>query len=170
MNRVGKKPAGLIEYALVMAEDDNVAIAKQRITAGSMLEYRGRTVTVSEETAAGQRFALIDIGEGEFVRQYGHPFAISKGIGEGWLISTANIEPYCQEFRGLSGKHASVREKRYLKEAPRPAMERLLKALKGKTGAWERGIIISLRLRRYAQATSLPSLRTSSAADGAAWR
>ncbi len=112
MSRAEKKPADLSEYALVMAEDDNVAVAKQGITAGSMLEYRGRTVTVTEDIGAGQRFALTDIGEGKFVSQYGHPFAISKGIAEGQPVSAANIEPYCQEFRGLSGKGAEGRGKK----------------------------------------------------------
>ncbi len=111
----GKKPASLLGFALVIAEDDNVAIAKRGIAAGSPLEYRGRTITALEDIEAGQRFALYEMAAGELLRQYGHPFARSKGIRKGGLVSAANIEPYFEKYR-LPGRCTYGRLKEGLAE------------------------------------------------------
>lgn len=71
---------------------DQVAVAKEDIIIGSEIEYQGELVKIKHLIKKGNRFALRDIREGEFIRQYGFPFAQSKGISKGDLISISNIK------------------------------------------------------------------------------
>jgi len=69
---------------------DHVAVAKRDIPSGTALIFRGKTIKISGSIPAGQRFALADIKKGEFLRQYGQPFARSRGIREGVRIHATN--------------------------------------------------------------------------------
>lgn len=83
----------LEDIAIVMNVDlDNVAVAKENIPLGCELEYKGGLIKVNNLIKQGHRFALIDIKEGEFVRQYGYPFGQSKGIVQGESITVSNIK------------------------------------------------------------------------------
>lgn len=69
-----------------------MAIAKQIIESGSVLKYNNRYIKLKDSINRGQRFAIVDIKVDDFVKQYGYPFAKSKGILEGQLISSSNTE------------------------------------------------------------------------------
>lgn len=88
--------------ALIMSDEDNVAIAKSEIKGGAVLEYRGQEILIREEIPAGQRFALMDIESGEFVNQYGHSFGISKGIRKGALVSRDDVKPFLNDYRDVA--------------------------------------------------------------------
>ena len=82
----------LEDLAIVMNPDfDHVAVAKTNILAGTLIEYEGKSLTIRKLTKKGHRFTLTDIKKGEFISQYGYPFAKSKGILRGDLISISNI-------------------------------------------------------------------------------
>lgn len=82
----------LQELAIVLnPELDQVAVAKEDIPAGTVLESNRSAVKTAVMIKKGHRFALSDIKDGEFIRQYGFPFAQSKGISRGDLIETSNI-------------------------------------------------------------------------------
>lgn len=82
----------LKDLAIVMNKNlDQVAVAKEDIPAGTLLEFKGSIIKINDPIVKGHRFALTDIGEGEFIRQYGYPFAQSKGILKGESVSVANI-------------------------------------------------------------------------------
>ncbi len=67
---------------------DQVAIAKEDISSGIVLECKSGKVKINNLIKKGHRFALIDIKESEFVRQYGYPFAqASKDILKGEVIA-----------------------------------------------------------------------------------
>lgn len=75
--------------AIIINEKDNVATALGPIEAGTAVsvEYQGRTerVSVPSSIPAGHKFALCDIGPGEYVVKYGEPIgqAIERiGAGE----------------------------------------------------------------------------------------
>ncbi len=71
---------------------DQVAIAKEDISSGIVLECKSGKVKINNLIKKGHRFALIDIKESEFVRQYGYPFAqASKDILKGEVIANSNI-------------------------------------------------------------------------------
>lgn len=71
---------------------DQIAVAKEDICSGTILEFNGDKIKIRNLIRKGQRFALTDIKEGEFVKQYGYPFGQSIGILKGELISTTNIK------------------------------------------------------------------------------
>ena len=83
----------LEDVAVVMNSDiDQAAIAKEDISSGTILEFNGNIIKIKSLIKKRHRFALVDIKEGEFIRQYGYPFAQSKGILKGESISLTNIK------------------------------------------------------------------------------
>ena len=83
----------LEDIAIVMNVDlDNVAVVKEIIPMACELEYKGKFIKINNLIKQGHRFALVDIKEGEFVRQYGYPFGQSKGISKGEPITVANVK------------------------------------------------------------------------------
>lgn len=69
---------------------DPVAIAKAVIPAGTQLKIGGGAVTILSQIPKGHRFALRDIPAGEYILQFGYPFAQSKGITQGDLLTVQN--------------------------------------------------------------------------------
>jgi altronate hydrolase len=63
---------------------DNVAVAKQTIPAGTLvLNVDGTPLQIRAEVLPGHRFAIHSVAEGEWLLQYGQPFAVSRGIQPG---------------------------------------------------------------------------------------
>jgi altronate hydrolase len=85
---------------IVNPDRDHVAVAKEFIPAQTTLTFeRPFTGTEGEETLivkadvpAGHRFAIRVVPPGEWVRQYGHPFARSKGLQPGDPINDETVE------------------------------------------------------------------------------
>ncbi len=78
--------------AIIVNAADNVAVAKQPIQAGTLVQFNGQSVTVKGSVLAGHRFAVRDIPTGEWARQYNQPFGKSKGIHAGDPITNANLD------------------------------------------------------------------------------
>ena len=81
----------LERVALVVHPDDNVAVAKTQIAAGTVVVWRGQEIEVREDVAPGHRFALTDLPPQTPIKQYGQPFATSLGIRVGELIRRERI-------------------------------------------------------------------------------
>ena len=81
----------LERVALVVHPDDNVAVAKTQIAAGTIVVWRGREIEVREDVSPGHRFALVDLPPQTPIKQYGQPFATSLGIRLGELIKRERI-------------------------------------------------------------------------------
>jgi altronate hydrolase len=82
---------------VVDAARDDVAVAREAIAAGAKLtsEQFG-VVRISAEVAMGHRFAVRGVAAGAWVRQYGQPFARSRGLVPGDPINgdtTENLVP-----------------------------------------------------------------------------
>ena len=73
-------------------ELDHVAVAKTDIPSGAILKNNGNSIRIRDTIKKGHRFALRNIKNGEFIRQYGYAFARSKGIMNGELITTSKIK------------------------------------------------------------------------------
>lgn len=83
----------LEDVAIIMnPELDQAAIATEDIPSGTVLEFQGGIIEIRSFVRKAHRFALRDIREGEFVRQYGYPFGQSRGISRGDLITASNID------------------------------------------------------------------------------
>ena len=90
------------EYAVIVSPKDNLAVVKSAIAPGTTLGLPDdRLVRITESLEPGNRFATRAIPAGEFVLQYGQPIGTSLGIGEGDLISHANMSDAVPVVRDL---------------------------------------------------------------------
>lgn len=81
----------LTDYAIVVNTSvDNVALVKKALAAGSIVQYMDISVRLVNDLLPTQRFALFEIPEGEYLFQYGYPFARSKGILPGEIVTAEN--------------------------------------------------------------------------------
>ncbi|MBS1811657.1 MAG: altronate dehydratase [Acidobacteria bacterium] len=81
----------LKDYAVVVSDQDNLAVVKFPVSAGQILQLNGHAITIAGDVNPGHRFATRAIPAGEFVRQYGQPIGTSLGIAEGDPITHANM-------------------------------------------------------------------------------
>jgi altronate dehydratase small subunit len=68
---------------LVLAEGDNVAMAKSDLAPGTWVEVMGHHVTIKAKILTGHKFAFVPVKKGQGLVKYGAP------IG----IATSDIEP-----------------------------------------------------------------------------
>lgn len=77
---------------LILAPDDNVAIAKTDIDAGSKLIVTGTNITLSAKILTGHKFAFKSVNKGETIVKYGAPIGIaSQDIAPGEPMHLHNI-------------------------------------------------------------------------------
>ena len=90
---IASNPHKLRDLAVIVdPEHDHVAVAKQLIPAQTILTWENhRLLTVKAETPPGHRFAIRSVPAGEWVRQYGQPFARSKGLVPGDPVTDATV-------------------------------------------------------------------------------
>src|SRR3989338_1416832 len=81
----------LSDKAIINHPVDQVAVAKEDIPMGSKLLHNNKIIKIGKFIGKGQRFAIGNIKKGDYIKQYGYPFAQSKGIGVGDLIDGSNI-------------------------------------------------------------------------------
>ncbi len=85
--------ASLHTFAVVVDPGhDDVAVAKELIPAGTVLIAGDTRITVRANTLPGHRFATRTVPPGDWVRQYGQPFARSKGLSPGDPITDETVD------------------------------------------------------------------------------
>jgi len=93
----------LSQLAIVVdPERDNVAVAKSFIPADTVVLWQGRTMAVRADIPPGHRFALYPVPVGEWVRQYGQPFARSKGLAAGDPVNDDTVESVVPQVNAAS--------------------------------------------------------------------
>lgn len=82
---------------IVDREHDDVAVAKRALDPGArLLSTQFGTLQLAAHVAMGHRFAVKPVPSGTWVKQYGHPFALSRGLSPGDPIdehTTENVVP-----------------------------------------------------------------------------
>jgi altronate hydrolase len=79
--------------AVMLREDDTVAVAARPIPRGFIVELGGRTIEVREPIGLGHKVALVDIAPGEPVRKYGQIIGFaSRPILAGSLVHSHNLK------------------------------------------------------------------------------
>ncbi|KAA3611463.1 MAG: altronate dehydratase [Planctomycetota bacterium] len=102
MNADSSSLLPLQEWAVQVHPDDNVAVAKRPLPAGLQMKLpSGRALQLNHEVKPGHRFALIALGNGERVRQYGQPIGTSKGMAAGDWVSHGNMSDEIPVVRDL---------------------------------------------------------------------
>lgn len=91
----------LNRFAIVVTENDNVAVAKKDLSRNMSLMYKGKELRIVEFIPEGQRFSLTDISRGKLLVQYGQPFGVSKGIRQGHLLNKYNVTQYHINYKEL---------------------------------------------------------------------
>lgn len=77
---------------LILAPDDNVAIAKTDVPAATTLQVMGANVTLAENILTGHKFAFKPVRKGETIIKYGAPIGIaSQDISPGESMHLHNI-------------------------------------------------------------------------------
>ena len=77
---------------LILAPDDNVAIAKSDIAAGTALTVMGRDVTLKEKELVGHKFAFRPVKKGETIVKYGAPIGSMKtAVARGEHVHLHNL-------------------------------------------------------------------------------
>jgi altronate hydrolase len=93
-------PVPLQSVAILVHPDDNVAVVKEHISAGTNVTLsRGNIVEVVMDIEPGHRFALRDIARGAHVLQYGQPIGTSLGIKSGQPVTHDNMSDHVPTVR-----------------------------------------------------------------------
>lgn len=71
---------------------DHVAVAKVFIPAHTILDHGAALLTIRADIPAGHRFAIRPVPAGDWVRQYGQPFARSKGLQPGDPVTDDTVD------------------------------------------------------------------------------
>lgn len=91
-------PLPFCQAALLLADDDHVAVITHALSAGMVLDLAGTpladrgTLQVTEEVPVGHKLAVRDAAEGEQVRKYGQSIGLaSTTISAGQHVHTQNL-------------------------------------------------------------------------------
>jgi hypothetical protein len=77
---------------MVLAQGDNVAIAKTEIAAGTTLEVMGQRVTLKSKVDVGHKFAFRPIAKGSRIVKYRAPIgSATQDIAAGEYLHTHNV-------------------------------------------------------------------------------
>ncbi len=77
---------------LIMAADDNVAIAKTDLAADTALQVMGVDITLRDEVLTGHKFAFIPVEKGAKIVKYGAPIGVAtQDIAPGESMHLHNI-------------------------------------------------------------------------------
>ena len=77
---------------LILAPDDNVAVAKSDIAAGTVLTVMGQPVTLKNRVEVGHKFAFKKVAKGEKLVKYGAPIGVAtQDIAPGDYMHIHNV-------------------------------------------------------------------------------
>jgi len=99
------------EYAIILREDDHVAVLKRTVKGGDELVNGQHRITAARTIGAGHKIALTEIADGDAVRKYGQTIGFAKGrIAPGDHVHVHNVVmkdfgrdyQFCAEARPVS--------------------------------------------------------------------
>jgi len=83
-----------VTLTLTLHSDDNIAIVKQPITAGSEFGVQGRTITALDTVPFGHKISTVPIAAGEPIRKFGQVIGFAtEPIAPGQWVHTQNVAP-----------------------------------------------------------------------------
>src|SRR5438034_2817227 len=81
------------EYAVHLRPEDNVAVCRRPIPAGTDIAFDGRTLRVPGAVRMGHKFAVAPIREGDAVRKYGQIIGFAaRPINPGEHVHVHNVK------------------------------------------------------------------------------
>jgi altronate hydrolase len=96
------KPLPLQNLAIVVHPDDNVAVVREHVLAGTAAQLvDGEIIEIPAAIEPGHRFALRDIARGAYVLQYGQPIGTSLGITRGQPVTHDNMNDHVPTIRDV---------------------------------------------------------------------
>lgn len=89
----------MIQRALLINENDNVAVAIENIAEGETAECGEKSFQINEAIPKGHKFALQNIMKGEAIVKYGHTIGIaSQNIGKGDWVHCHNVKDITEQL------------------------------------------------------------------------
>jgi altronate hydrolase len=116
-------PKSLNEVAIVVHPgSDNVTVAKSFIPANTQLLWQNQKIIVQADIHPGHRFSLTVIPAGDWVRQYGQPFARvgTGGLQPGDPVNDANVESVIPERHSSTARQPAAEYTPILPSCPTP--------------------------------------------------
>ena len=102
-------PVSLQSVAIAVHPDDNVAVVREPVSAGTAVTVsRGEVVEIAAAIEPGHRFALRDIARGSYVLQYGQPIGTSLGITRGQPVTHDNMSDHVPTIREVPANLATA--------------------------------------------------------------
>ncbi|HKD78106.1 MAG TPA: altronate dehydratase family protein [Candidatus Angelobacter sp.] len=96
------KPVPLQTVAIVVNSRDNVAVVRERVSAGTFIRLdQGEIIEIAAAVEPGHRFALRDIAVGAYVLQYGQLIGTSLGIKGGEPVNHENMNDQVPVIRDV---------------------------------------------------------------------
>ena len=103
------KPVPLQSLAIVVHPDDNVAVVREPVLAGTAAQLvDGEIIEIAAAIEPGHRFALRDIVAGSYVLQYGQPIGTSLGITRGQPVTHDNMNDHVPTIREVPADLATA--------------------------------------------------------------
>ncbi len=103
------KPVPLQSLAIVVHPDDNVAVVREPVLAGTAAQLvEGEIIEIAAAIEPGRRFALRDIVAGSYVLQYGQPIGTSLGITRGQPVTHDNMNDHVPTIREVPADLATA--------------------------------------------------------------
>jgi altronate hydrolase len=105
------------DYAIVLRQNDDVAVLKRTVKAGDQLLNGTRSLTISQTIGAGHKVALTEIPDGGPIRKYGQIIGFAQGrVSAGEHVHTHNLVmkdfgrdyAYCADARPVTFHPAEV--------------------------------------------------------------
>ncbi|HZP82968.1 MAG TPA: altronate dehydratase family protein [Chthonomonadaceae bacterium] len=94
------------QAAILLREGDDVAVAKKRLAAGTVIVHEGKSVRLGADVPAGHKFALREVSEGAPVRKYGQVIGYATApIRPGDWVHTQNLGFGKGEGEGAGALH-----------------------------------------------------------------
>ncbi|MEE2888475.1 MAG: UxaA family hydrolase [Planctomycetota bacterium] len=94
----------LQQCAVQVHPADNVVVVRDEVQPGTLVKTPdGVTLTISGVVTPGNRFATVEIADGEVVRQYNQPIGTSRGIRAGDPVTALNMSDEVPVVRDLPG-------------------------------------------------------------------
>jgi altronate hydrolase len=85
--------APLSDFAVHLRPQDNIAVARKPIPAGTALRSEGATLTVPAAIRMGHKFAVVPIKEGDAIRKYGQIIGFAaRAVAPGEHVHVHNVE------------------------------------------------------------------------------
>ena len=110
-NRMNRMRTETDQRVLLLADGDNVAIAKVDLESGTVVMVHGHRITLQVKILVGHKFAFKPVRNGETIVKYGAPIGVAtRDIASGEYMHIHNIDSDYIPTYTLDSGHEFIKE------------------------------------------------------------